>query len=84
MFLFKENPPGTSFDPSGSQSGNRGGVNFIIDEKQMIKIKQINNSSFLISHTTNLFPLLGQSGSRGVSIKITLKYKVWNMKLIIK
>ena len=36
MFLFKrKNPPGTSFDPSGSQSGNRGGVNFIIAEKQM-------------------------------------------------
>ena len=35
----KENPPGTSFDPSGSQLGNQGGVNFIIaneivDEKE--------------------------------------------------
>ena len=34
----KEKPPRTSFDPSGSQSGNQGGVNFImanetIDEK---------------------------------------------------
>ena len=35
----KENPPGTSFDPSGSQSGNEGGVNFIISEKQMIEKK---------------------------------------------
>ena len=30
MFLLKENPLGTSFDPSGSQSGNQGGVNFIM------------------------------------------------------
>ena len=35
----KENPPGTSLDPSGSQSGNQGGVNFIkteeiVDEKE--------------------------------------------------
>ena len=29
----KENPPGTSFDPSGSQSGNQGGVNFIMANK---------------------------------------------------
>ena len=84
MLLLKENPPGTSFDPSGSQSGNRVGVNFIIAEKQIIKRKQIHNSSFLISPTMNLFPLSGQLGSRGVSIKINLKYKVWNMKLIIK
>ena len=85
MFLLKENPPGTSFDPSGSQSGNQGGVNFIIAEKQMIgKRKQIHNSSFLISPTTNLFPLSGQSGSCGVSITITLKYKISNMELIMK
>ena len=50
----------------------------------MIEKKQIHNSSFLISPTTNLFPLSGHSGSRGVSIKITLKYKIWNMKLILK
>ena len=79
----KEKPPRTSFDPSGSQSGNQGGVNFKLADKQMIeKIKQIHSSSFLINPTTNLFPLSGQSGSSGVSIKITLKYKVWNMKLI--
>ena len=35
----KEKPPRTSFDPSGSQSGNRGGVDFIIVEKQMIEKK---------------------------------------------
>ena len=39
MFLLKKKPPGTSFDPSGSQSGNQGEVNFIIadetvDEKE--------------------------------------------------
>ena len=55
---------------------NQGGVNFIIFGKQMIgEGKQINNSSFLISPTTNLFPLSGQSGNHGVSITITLKYK---------
>ena len=42
----------------------------------MIKRKHIHNSSFLISPTTNLFPLSGQSGNRGVSIMITLKKKV--------
>ena len=30
VLVKKENPLGTSFDPSGSQSGNQGGVNFII------------------------------------------------------
>ena len=33
VLVKKENPPGTSFDPSGSQSGNQGGVNFIISEE---------------------------------------------------
>ena len=33
----------------------------------------IHNASFLINPTTHLFPLAGQSGSRGVSIKIILK-----------
>ena len=37
------------------------------------KIKQIHDPSFLINPTTNLFPLSGQSGNRGVSIMITLK-----------
>ena len=81
----KENPPGTSFDPSGSQSGNRGGDNFKAADKQIIeKIKQLHKSSFLINPTTNLFPLSGQSGNRGVSITITLKCKIWNMELIMK
>ena len=81
----KEKPPRTSFDPSGSQSGNRGGVNFIIDDKQMIeKSKQIHISSFLINPTTNLFPLLGQSGNHGVNITITLKCKIWSIELITK
>ena len=35
VLVKKENPPRTSFDPSGSQSGNEGGINFIIVEKQM-------------------------------------------------
>ena len=29
----KEKPPRTSFDPSGSQSGNQAGVNFIIADE---------------------------------------------------
>ena len=33
MFLLKENPLGTSFDPSGSQLGNQGGDNFIIADE---------------------------------------------------
>ena len=42
--------------------------------KQLMKNKtKIHNADFLISPTTHLFPLVGQSGSRGVSIKITLK-----------
>ena len=48
--------------------------------KQLMKKKtKIHNVGFLISPTTHLFPLSGQSGSRGVSIMITLKYKIWNM-----
>ena len=34
---------------------------------------KIHNVNSLISTTTHLFPLLGQLGSHGVSIKITLK-----------
>ena len=78
----KEKPPRTSFDPSGSQSGNRGGVNFKVADKQKIeKIKRIHNSSFLINPTTNLFPLSSHSGNRGVSIMITFESKIWNMEL---
>ena len=42
--------------------------------KQLMKNESnIHNDGFLISPTTHLFPLVGQSGSRGVSIKINLK-----------
>ena len=39
VLVKKENPPGTSFDPSGYKSWNQGGVYFIIadetnDEKE--------------------------------------------------
>ena len=83
MFLFKrKKPPITSFDPSGSQSGNRGGVNFKAADKQMIEeIKQLHKSGFLINPTMNLFPLSGHSGNRGVSIMITFESKIWNMEL---
>ena len=33
----------------------------------------IHNTGFLISPTTHLFPLVGQSGSHGICIKIILK-----------
>ena len=78
----KEKPPRTYFDPSGSHSANRGGVNFKYADKQMIeKIKQLHKSSFLINPTTNLFPLSGHSGNRGVSIMINFESKIWNMEL---
>ena len=52
--------------------------------KQLMKKKtHIHNSDFLIGPTMHLFPLSGQSGSHGVSIKITLQYKIWNMEMII-
>ena len=50
VLVKKENPSGTSFDPSGSQSRNQGGVNFIkteeiVDEKKT----KIHNAISLIS-----------------------------------
>ena len=75
VLVKNKNPPETSFDPSGSQSGNQEGVNIIIAEKKLQKRKQIHNSGFLISPTTNLFPLSGQLGSRGVSSCINLQQK---------
>ena len=39
---------------------------------------EIHNTGFLISPTTHLFPLAGQSGSRGVSSMITFEIKIWN------
>ena len=79
----KEKPPRTSFNPSGSQSGNQGGVNFKMLIKKYEKITQLHKSGFLINPTTNLFPLAGHSGNRGVSIMITfeskkVRYGIWN------
>ena len=52
--------------------------------KQLMKRKKnLYNAGFLISPPTHLFPLSGQSGSRGISIKITLKPQIWNMEMII-
>ena len=67
-------------------------LNWIIKEglillwimKQLMKNEsKIHNAGFLICPTTHLFPLAGQSGSHGISIKITLKPKIWNMEMII-
>ena len=49
----------------------------------MKKKTKIHNAGFLFSPTTHLFPLSGQLGSRGVSVKITLKSQIWNMEMII-
>ena len=77
----KENPPRTYFDPSGSQSGNKGGFNFKMLINKDEKITQLHKCGFLINPTTNLFPLAGHSGNRGVSIMITFENKIWNMEL---
>ena len=39
---------------------------------------EIHNTDFLISPTTHLFPLAGQSESCGVIIMITFELKKWN------
>ena len=47
--------------------------------KQLMKKESnIHNVDFLISSTMHLFPLAGQSGSRGVSSMITFELKIWN------
>ena len=45
---------------------------------------EIHNTGFLISPTTHLFPLVGQSGSLGVSSVITFELKIWNNENVIK
>ena len=49
-------------------------VNETIDEKRIKDTQR----GFLISPTTHLFPLTGQSGSHGVSSMITFELKIWN------
>ena len=49
MFLLKRKPPGTSFDPSGSQSGNQGGVNFTM-ANETIDEKGIKDTQFWFSN----------------------------------
>ena len=51
--------------------------------KQLKKGIKDTQRDFLISPTTHLFPFSGQSGSRGVSIKINLKPQLWNVEMII-
>ena len=59
--------------------GNQGGANFIIANKKIDeKESKIHHVGFLISPTTHLFPLAGQSGSRGVSSMITFEIKILN------
>ena len=74
MFLLKRKP---SFSPSGPQSGNQGGVYFIMvtetndDSKWNIKRWTIHN--FLIKLPRTFLHLSAQKEARGVSIKVTLK-----------
>ena len=39
ILVKKENPPGTSFGPSGPQSGNQGGVDFTMGTETNDDIK---------------------------------------------
>ena len=51
----------------------------------MKKESKIDHVGFLISPTTHLFHLAGQSGSRGVSSMINFEIKIWkNEKIISK
>ena len=53
--------------------------------KQLMKKESnIHNAGFLISPTMRLFPLVGQSWSRGVSSMITFEIKVWNNEKLYK
>ena len=53
--------------------------------KQLMKKEsKIHNAGFLISPTTHLFPLVGQSVSHGVSSMINLNWKFGIMQDIIK
>ena len=61
---------------------NRGikeGLILLLLSKQLMKMESgIHNTYFLISPTMHLFPLAGQSWSRGVSSMITFELKIWN------
>ena len=47
--------------------------------EQLIKMEsEIDNTDFLISPTTHLFPLASQLGCRGVSTMINFELKIWN------
>ena len=59
--------------------GIKEGLILLLLSKQLIKMEsEIHNTDFLLSPTTHLFPLAGQSGSRGVSSMITFELKIWN------
>ena len=49
-----------------------------VTKQLMKKESKIHNTGFLISPTMHLFPLAGQSGSRGVSSMINFEIKIWN------
>ena len=74
MFLLKKK---TLQEPLSIQVDlNRGikeGLILLQLMKQLMKNESnIHNVDFLISPTTHLFPLVGQSGSHGVSIQVNL------------
>ena len=77
VLVKKENPPETSFGPSGPQSGNQGGVDFIIvtekNDDRKWNIKKWANHNFLIKLPRTFLHLSAQKEACGVSIKVTLK-----------
>ena len=75
-----------SFGPSGPKSGNQGGGDFrtITCSKSNIITNQKQITSFVIIPTTHLFPLAGQWGSRGVSIRVNLIMKYGLYDKVIK
>ena len=59
--------------------GIKEGFILLLLSKQLMKMEsKIHNTGFLISPTTHLFPLAGQSGSRGVSSMINFELKIYN------
>ena len=59
--------------------GIKEGLILLLLLKQLMKMESdMHNTGFLISPTMHLFPLVGQSGSRGVSSMINFELKIWN------
>ena len=55
-----------------------GGMVNMLERAYFKKESNIHNTGFPFSPITHLFPLAGQSGSRGVSSMINFEIKIWN------